>query len=192
MSPCERVFSIAEVVENIFLELCCRDLLCNVQRICKSWKAIVDDSTPLQEALFNKPIQGPQLLWFGKKGEWLTYAEETKHYRIAEHPLITMAGEYMLGFETDNFKYHPRLTAIRRPEASWRNCLVTQPPITALRVERGRIIGPHEDGVMLTQLLAMENPRGFTPRTICGYSRWFFYEASPMRVRHLMDKIKNQ
>ena len=56
MSACERVFRITELAEAIFLELSISTILCCVQRTCRDWHAIVDQSARLRQALFFAPI----------------------------------------------------------------------------------------------------------------------------------------
>ncbi|KAK4897598.1 hypothetical protein LTR27_004744 [Elasticomyces elasticus] len=55
------LFGIVELLEMIFLGLSTRDVLCNVQRTCSTWKSTVESSKPIQEALFFRPISEARL-----------------------------------------------------------------------------------------------------------------------------------
>lgn len=58
-----RTFAIVELAERIFLELPPRDILVNIQRTSKQFQAVVEGSTPIQQALFFKPITDVKLKW---------------------------------------------------------------------------------------------------------------------------------
>lgn len=57
MSAAERVFIIPELLENILLRIPMKTLLLS-QRTCRSFKAIIDGSKPLQRKLFFRPAVG--------------------------------------------------------------------------------------------------------------------------------------
>jgi hypothetical protein len=54
----ENVFGFPHLAEKILLHMRIKDLLVNAQRVSKQWKAVIDSSTRLQQALFFKPLPG--------------------------------------------------------------------------------------------------------------------------------------
>ena len=135
MSACEKVFQVTELAEAIFLELSISILLCRVQRTCRGWRAIVASSARLQQALFFTPIARVPL----KLGERPTHLYEsyeseedepnTHLQTVVEHPLLTKIGSSGTSLA---LLFKPKVDAVLRPEASWRRCLVTQPPVTEI------------------------------------------------------------
>ena len=155
MSAGEKVFSITELAEAIFLELSITDLLCRVQKTCRRWKAVIDDSTPLQQALFLKPIShtlASSTLDF--------YTAPARHRdsapaAIVEHPLLTRIGS---GGTSLARLFSSNPDAVSCPEASWRKSFITQPPVADLRiyvtneVEADRTI-QNPSGILLGELI---------------------------------------
>lgn len=157
MSPCDKLFNIPELCEAVFLQLSMRDLLCGVQQTCRQWKAIVDSSTPLQRELFLKPIRYPPLRWSNREERWRTSQDDPKSHKVYEHPLFS---------SLDDDRYTSRgiePEALLRREASWRKCLVTQPPVVELvlrpRLPNGDMSAKqatvvNKGGIRLQQLFA--------------------------------------
>lgn len=59
-----KVLQIPELFEQILRELPQRDILLNVQRTCRAWKAVVDTSPPIQRRLFFAPARaGDDIEW---------------------------------------------------------------------------------------------------------------------------------
>ncbi|KAK5693458.1 hypothetical protein LTR97_010027 [Elasticomyces elasticus] len=58
-----KVFGTNELAEMIFLGLPIRDVLTSTQRICREWKAVIEGSLPIQQALFRKPISDERLMY---------------------------------------------------------------------------------------------------------------------------------
>lgn len=56
VSAVTRVFSIAELAQAIFLELPPQEIMVNIQRVNHQFQAVVLGSTPIQQALFFKPL----------------------------------------------------------------------------------------------------------------------------------------
>ncbi|KAM3424360.1 hypothetical protein BST61_g11102 [Cercospora zeina] len=128
-----RVFNTFELAEQIFLDVPPRTILVSIQRTCKQFKAVVEGSSPLQQALFFEPISDTRLRlaprsWRWRcSGKWILTAEEhcgcwyeSSSYCLWMHPLIAPVGEndpqYEATFAYDN--------------ASWRRQLASQPPIS--------------------------------------------------------------
>jgi hypothetical protein len=57
-TPCEQVFETVELLEIILYKLPIRDLLFS-QRVAKQWKAVIENSQRLQEALFMRAVRVP-------------------------------------------------------------------------------------------------------------------------------------
>jgi hypothetical protein len=109
-------------------------LLSGVVQTCRRWKTIVDNSIKLQQHLFFKPISPPTPRYFDDEwvpefaftGRWATFEEERFQYIVYEHPILR---EWLGGNEGDIPEIYINWTAVRRPEASWRRALATQPPV---------------------------------------------------------------
>ena len=100
-----------------------RDLLVNVQRTCKQWKAVLDGSRKLQQAMFFQPI-----------------TDQGVHYHsnsLVDNPSRVIAHPFIQDLETehlhDKYKYS-KSAGLWRPDASWRRQLVSQPPASQLTV----------------------------------------------------------
>ncbi|KAK4952002.1 hypothetical protein LTR10_009922 [Elasticomyces elasticus] len=63
------VFATVELAELIFLDLSMRDVLCGVKGTCREWKAVVDSSLPIQQALFLRPITNMRLRYANFDGD---------------------------------------------------------------------------------------------------------------------------
>lgn len=132
-SACDALFGVLELAEAIFLELPPQQILANIQRVCSKWRDIVAASMPIQQALFFRPIgnQGP-LQFVESPGEqyggsWVSSLGSRCLFPIHEHVLV---GPLLL------LERKPG-RAIDRPEASWRQQLLTQPPVRAVTVNVG-------------------------------------------------------
>lgn len=152
MSACDTVFHITELAEAIFLELSISTLLCNVQRTCRHWKAVVDESTRLQQALFFKSIS-----WYpeDRSKQYSPNVADRTYHAAVEHPLLTKIGS---GGRTLARAFELNLDAVLRPEASWRRCLVTQPLVTQVcAYTSDEVIGVREivndSGIRLGELM---------------------------------------
>ena len=106
-----RALAITEVAERIFLELPPREILVAIQRTCRHFKAVVDGSKLLQQALLFEPILEP-------------HVKSVNTFCFLAHPLL----EKMV--END--------TAVKarchHASASWRRQLAFQPPLKYLAV----------------------------------------------------------
>ncbi|PSN64105.1 hypothetical protein BS50DRAFT_679254 [Corynespora cassiicola Philippines] len=135
-STSERVFQVAELLENILLNLELRTLLTGAQRVNKYWHGIITNSPELQRMLFLSP--SPR-----KKGE-------SREDQICNPLLVTTfpawfanrdrneASRDELTYGIDAFTNLPMSRsftaseAFLRPRASWRRMLLAQPPIERL------------------------------------------------------------
>lgn len=180
-SSTHAAFGIREILEMILLNLDMRTLLC-IQRTCRSWLGMIEDSSPIQKALYfipteNTPgqgkVQNPVLVEaFPALFKLIDPDDPEDDYEYDQPTLTTF----------DMMRSSSKLVAYLRPEASWRRMLVQQPPVrkfevyicstsgysfahTSFEVPVGRswrrgvsceIIGSG------TNLWAQDNPRGFT------------------------------
>lgn len=102
-SACARTFNVPELAEEILLHLPPENLLCRVQRVCRQWRRVVEESELIQQYLFFRPISYTCELW--------------------DIPAFENPWHYLL-FDIDRSRqFH------RYPEASWKGMLLTQPPI---------------------------------------------------------------
>lgn len=132
-SAFDALFGVLELAEVIFLQLPPQQLLVSVQRVCRKWRDIVTASTPIQQALFFRPIRNLGPLHFVESprehrgGSWVSSQASHCPFAIHEHLLV---GPLLL------LERQPS-RAIARPEASWRRQLLTQPPVRAVTVNVG-------------------------------------------------------
>ncbi|KAI1371215.1 hypothetical protein F4677DRAFT_450638 [Hypoxylon crocopeplum] len=124
----EKFFSIIELHELALLNVSNSDLLVNVQRVSKQWKALMDRSPKIQQVLFlqastkspsdtkrvkNILVAATLDAFFGVSGKKLIDAPRTM---IAPHLLIEKLQDKLPRWGAEN--------------ASWRKMQVAQPPIT--------------------------------------------------------------
>lgn len=131
-----KVFDTYELLEMILYELSTKDLLLS-QRVSKLWKAVVDSSAKLQQALFFQPIPGGPL---GPGSSGLS------EFRALKNPLLTRIFQNFdrfgsEGFQSDNIEGslgppdlwgpgpRPEEIVWRGESASWRRMQPCQPPI---------------------------------------------------------------
>ncbi|GIZ49639.1 hypothetical protein CKM354_001266800 [Cercospora kikuchii] len=109
-SACARTFNVPELAEEILLHLPPDNLLCRVQRVCRQWRRVVEESELIQQYLFFRPIPYTCDPWV--------------------MPTLENPWHYLLFVDTE------RPTQLDRyPDSSWRGMLLTQPPI---EYENGR------------------------------------------------------
>ncbi|KAK4615849.1 hypothetical protein CLAFUW4_10323 [Fulvia fulva] len=131
-SACRRVFAIAELAEQILLNLPARDLLTKAQRVSHHWRTNIQASSPIQQALFLKPINCTPLAFriTGTKKLLARYNPNGVWTASPHHQdLVAPYGNPFVDAKTSNGE------AMMRPEASWRRMLVTQPPIASCNVQ---------------------------------------------------------
>ncbi|KAF2815063.1 uncharacterized protein BDZ99DRAFT_189889 [Mytilinidion resinicola] len=171
-SATSRVLSTTELLEHILLHLPPPSLLF-AQRICTTWRSLIQRSLPLQRALFLAPTAQP-LLVSSDPPYTLPPVNPFLKSAFAGHidrhskPMrwVTAQGEHCIVFVVrvvsaewpDAFKY---------PEASWRQMLLTQPPVKAASVMDfsgvGLAVGPrrgvahfearNEEGVRMMEVV---------------------------------------
>lgn len=183
MSACDKVFSITELAEAIFLELSISELLCSVQRTCRHWKGVVDQSMRLQQALYFKPISSPskRRLADHSPERCATCERDARPDTVVEHPLLTKIGT---GGTSLARLFEPNLDAVLRPEASWRKCLATQPPVAEVcTYTNDEIVGYRRigngAGVQLGLLMPDEHSiRSLHASHIYAWVRWRKFSLS--------------
>lgn len=159
------VFDTMELAEMILGEICMRDLLISVQRVCKGWKSTIDASSKLQEALFFRPINSKCLIYGGRtcdehfamarRRELTAETLADQSGPVYEHPIITAKCSKIRNYGAP--WYHmPNAEIMGRPEASWRRQLMTQPPLAELRWRKT------EDETKVNGTVRASSPKGLT------------------------------
>ncbi|KAF2166645.1 hypothetical protein M409DRAFT_23276 [Zasmidium cellare ATCC 36951] len=118
----DQVFSTPELAEMIFRELPPRHLLVTVQQVCRQWQAVVNGSTPIQQALFFKPIAPiyPRKI---PQTKYRYYFEEF----INPNANITCYHPIYIRLLRDLVLHRPLSPSFGHPDASWRRSLLSQP-----------------------------------------------------------------
>jgi hypothetical protein len=133
---CERFFGIAELLRT-FLDHCPTSVLLNCTRVCRTWKDIIDQSTPLQEHLFFQPMEedeginrrlNPMLEYFAP----ILIVGSTSKHVPSEASFAEPKELISLRWARDTSMDAPSRRAFAREEASWRDMLVSQPPISRI------------------------------------------------------------
>ncbi|KAK5164135.1 uncharacterized protein LTR77_010226 [Saxophila tyrrhenica] len=210
MTACHKTFAVAELAEAIFLELSMSDLLCAVQATCQHWKAIVDSSTHLQQALFFSPVPIAPLSWRDDEddeewqqdagGEWVWPAGvETR--KICEHPLISRT-------LTDDAFDWDALRRLAIHGASWRKALATQPPTSVLDISYMRrrstkdygdreAYAKNPNGVRLNEVFVdLGSPKLLDSISLQGWQQWDIYNhpreldvLRSVRVKKTLEQV---
>ncbi|KAE8135354.1 hypothetical protein BDV38DRAFT_284989 [Aspergillus pseudotamarii] len=105
-----------ELLELILLQLDTQTLL-TAQRICQAWSRIIQESVPIQKALFFIPTDSSSA------------STKVQNPLLAKmFPSFFQSNPTLLA-SVDMLQRPEKLEAYIRPEASWRRMLVQQPPI---------------------------------------------------------------
>ena len=145
-----RTFEIAELLETILAELPPRDLLL-VQRVCKDWQAAIIASKKLQVILFFRPIsnqtlaygQGSSAIWHDSED-----LENDKPVKPFWNPMLEPMYDSLAVSRTNTFYDRLPNDKWKKPEASWRKMLRSQPPSYGYGcMSYAGIVGCHEDHV---------------------------------------------
>ncbi|KAK3707069.1 hypothetical protein LTR37_012401 [Vermiconidia calcicola] len=155
-STAEQLFCVTELLEQILLHAELRDILLS-QRVAKSWRATVQGSARLKQALFFEPVSGPRLVhqWspfgiFAKR--WCSIdTDQPVDFEPLLDPLLDKMLREMAALRREGpfipcggldvslgQQYH-------YPEASWKRMLLTQPPVAEMHLgvsESGELRGP--------------------------------------------------
>ncbi|EME39572.1 hypothetical protein DOTSEDRAFT_75286 [Dothistroma septosporum NZE10] len=125
-SSCSRVFGIAELAQEIFLRLHQSDLLCRAQQVCRQWHMIITSTRAIREHLFLDSISDVQpwlittsyspVLSTEQPNTWAESEQACLSRTIIENPFLPLLDMGRLLSEP-----------FARPDATWRNMLVTQP-----------------------------------------------------------------
>ncbi|KAK0642219.1 hypothetical protein B0T16DRAFT_421187 [Cercophora newfieldiana] len=125
-----------KVLEFILLTLDQRSLLVSAMRVCKQWRSIIAESTPLQEHLFLKPTQSPGTV--DSKTRQLNPLLQLAFPLFFELPPIRPSVWASFAHQPTSLPHtllaRPNAVAITRRGASWRRMLLQQPPASALGV----------------------------------------------------------
>lgn len=154
-----------EILELILLQLPLQDLLVTAQRVCCAWKAVIDSSSPIQQALFFRPLHPASV------------AAAAPHAQRPLNPLLQAA--FPPWFRSTHQPACPgpkvvesmpwargdpaHRAAFMRDDASWRRMLPCQPAKRVLEVagkessargifETNGTVGPFEDGIRMGTL----------------------------------------
>lgn len=121
---------IPELLEMILLQLDMRTLLVSAQRVCRAWHTLIKDSSSLQTLLFFKPAAEP-------------FPTELRARSIVKNnPLLSYIWHkfWRKRVSTSSVNLNlPQLDPQRenvflREEASWRQMLLRQPPVSLMSV----------------------------------------------------------
>lgn len=172
-SACERLFGVFELAEAIFLELSPQQLLVNVQRVNRAWQEVVNNSMPLQQALFFRPITSDALHFvksFGENrgGSWRFQYEGGHAATVYEHPLL---GQLLVDQRQPS-------SAIARPGASWRRQLLTQPPMSSVTLITGdtrALVKVEQVGVTMGLVYQLVEHSPTSSTAISDWSLWKSY-----------------
>lgn len=127
MAASARALGTTELLEAILFNLNTKQLLF-AQKVSKHWKALIEGSTRLQQALFFRALPGNL---HTKKEAYSKYAT------ILANPLLANLQWAMTSWESLSValpvqfsRFNPQTTPARiRKEASWRKMLATQPAV---------------------------------------------------------------
>ena len=188
-------FAITEIAERIFLELPPREILVSIQRTCRQFKAVVDGSKPLQQALFFEPITKTQL----KRVFWTRWGideddglacvnNDSRSHCILAHPLL----DKVINGDSTTEAY------CRYAGASWRRQLAFQPPVKHILVIMDEFgIGEDElkadsvmQGIIVGQVAKMftENVREYGGY-IEGLDCWKQNAFQDMPAKRLLEEV---
>lgn len=121
-------WAITEIAENILSQLCLKDLLL-AQRVSKSWRDLIQSSPRLQQDLFFRPREA--------KGSADGTRTRVLNPLLVEHmPLWFSRGKNVWRQRVTDVPWAETVArlAFMRKEASWRNMLITQPPLTVFEL----------------------------------------------------------
>ncbi|KAF7190401.1 hypothetical protein HII31_08319 [Pseudocercospora fuligena] len=135
-----RVFALPELAEDIILRLHPEDIL-RLQCTCRALRDTINETPAIQELLFFMPAsdiglyyverprlpyskQRPTIILNSMGRQWASLAANDIERKIIENPFLRLL-----------IHDAPRRPGFRRPEASWRRMLVSQPPIKRLYVK---------------------------------------------------------
>lgn len=135
---CEQFFGIAELFE-LFLIQCSPGVLLNSTMVCRTWNERIESSTLLQEHLFFKPTEAregdeltlnPMLAYFAPILVRKSSSDDASTF--AEPEYAKPEDLTSVPWARNTSMNAPTRCAFARPEASWRNMLVSQPPISRI------------------------------------------------------------
>lgn len=118
----EQVIATVELLELILVEVDLQTILTSANRVCRYWNHVIRNSPQLQTLLFFRP-------------ESLPRDRRPNRIEARMNPLLLRNFEGLLMSTSDrNCLIEAEVVKIQRPEASWRNMLVQQPPVQTLGV----------------------------------------------------------
>lgn len=138
---CSRFFAIGELL-HLFLDQCTINVLLNCSIVCRSWNSAISESKHLQQQLFLKPEKDTDqadrrinpIIWthfapilypdMSRRDEPEDLVERLEIGSNCSPSDITL-----LPWARNTSMYAPTRCAFAQREASWRNMLVSQPPI---------------------------------------------------------------
>lgn len=134
------------------MELPPRRFLISVQRVCRQWQAVIQSSTPIQQALFLKPIAPIYLRKIpqSKHRYYFHMSETDPDAAICYHPAF-------IQLLNDRCKHRPLPPSFGYRHASWRRSLLSHPP---LGIILGETADDSSDGDGKVESRRIEAPPG--------------------------------
>ncbi|PYH72703.1 uncharacterized protein BO88DRAFT_422463 [Aspergillus vadensis CBS 113365] len=139
MESPHKIFLIPEVLEQVLVELDATTLLLS-QRVCHLWNSLIKTSPTLQRALFFRPEkQSPTEDQTPKRTTNPFMDKLLKHFVSNPRSVngTQDSSNWLRPFMPLQITDHPRLgrkEPYSRPEASWREMLLDQPPTPSIAV----------------------------------------------------------
>jgi len=132
ISATDQTWLIYEIIEAIFLELPLRDLLVNAQRVSRAWNTVINLPS-FQKRLFFEP-RPKNHISEAKLNPLLLESFPAFFTRAAADNIGVAKWHQEILSEADWNSSPEKIDAYSRKEASWRQMLVSQPPITIIKV----------------------------------------------------------
>jgi hypothetical protein len=168
----QQVFDITELLEAILLELPIKDLLF-AQKICRRFKAVIEDSTSLQKALFFQPGQIDDAAIDAKHHHFRSSTEA-----FAVNPLLSYRDRPAQSFPSD-YILEVRISydqsccgdgggggGITITKAHSPSCLkmrLTQPPLPAKTAVSYRVLAKNKDNLPSSDICFHKLEHGAQP-----------------------------
>ncbi|GFN11051.1 hypothetical protein AtubIFM56815_008617 [Aspergillus tubingensis] len=140
MESPHKIFLIPEVLEQVLVELDATTLLLS-QRVCHLWNSLIKTSPTLQRALFFRPEKQPPTEDQNPKRTTNPFLDKLLKHFVSNPTSVNGtqdSSNWLCLFMPQQTTNHQRLGRKQhpysRPEASWREMLLDQPPTPSIAV----------------------------------------------------------